>query len=176
MIKTLKECYENQKVASFYFNKEDNCAHLTGFLHCYNENEILIAHITPRGEYDGFVLSKIDNLYRVDYSGDYEKKIQLLYKLKSQSHSTVTCDKDSILFSFLEFANKNKYLISMELENASVTGFVEEYDDSIRLKVINENGVENGGCVINIDEVITFSCDTDYEQDLKILNSVKEQF
>ena len=64
----------------------------------------------------------------------------------------------------------------MELENASVTGFVEEYDDSIRLKVINENGVENGGCVINIDEVITFSCDTDYEQDLKILNSVKEQF
>lgn len=170
LVNIINVCMEKQKLASFYFNKEDNCAHLTGFIHAYNDNELLIAHITPRGEYDGFVLNKMTNLYRVDYDGNYEKKIQQLYKLKKQSHPIVQCNKDEIFVSLLKFACENEYLITLELENDSVTGYVDEYEDFISLQVLDENGGKNGKCIIDIDEVVTFSCDTDYEQDLKILN------
>lgn len=172
MLKVIRKCFEKQKVVSFYFDKEDNQVHLTGYIYNYNEDEILIAHITPRGEYDGFILRKVDDLYRIDYDGDYERKIQCLYKIKKQAHPIIPCNKNAILYSLLEFANNNDLLLSLELKNDKVTGLVKKYDNYIQLKVFNDNGIKDGECVINIDDVFVFSCDTDYEQDLKILNTV----
>lgn len=174
MNKIIEKCFEEHKVASFYFDKEDNCVHLTGIVHQHNEDELLIAHITPRGEYDGFILNKIGNLYRIDYEGEYENKIQRLYQLKAQAHPTVVCNEDGILFSLLKFARENQRLVSLELNTDKVTGIVKKYDNFVQLQVINENGIKNGRCIIAIDEIVTISCDTDYEQDLKILNLAKE--
>jgi hypothetical protein len=173
MIETINYCFKNSKVASFYLNKEDNQVHLTGFIACYNESEILIAHITQRGEYDGYILNRIDSIYRIDYDGEYEKKIESLYKLKKQTHSEITCDEDGILFHLLAFAKENDFLISLELNNDKLTGLVYEYNDSICLNTINDNGIKSGVTIMNIDEIVTFSCDTDYEQDIKILYSNK---
>lgn len=174
MINIVNDCMKKQKLASYYFNKEDNCVHLTGFVYAYNDNELLVAHITPRGEYDGFVLNKIENLYRVDYDGNYEKKIQQLYYLKKQTHPIIQCDKNEIVVSLLEFAYENEYLVTLELENDSVTGYVDDYEDCVSLQVLNDNGDKNGKCIIDINEIVTFSCDTDYEQDLKILSCVQK--
>lgn len=170
MKKNIEFCLKNRKIGSFYFNKEDNCMHLTGFVHCYNDREIIIEHITPRGEYDGFILNKMENLYRVDYEGDYEKKIHNLYKLKNQKHPIMPCDVGSLIGSLLKFACERERVVTLELENDSITGIIDEYGDYIKLQILNENGEKNGNSIIDIDEVVTFSCDTDYEQDLKILN------
>ena len=75
MLNIIEDCWKCKRVASFYFNKEDNCAHLTGFVLFYNAQEIVVAHITPRGEYDGYVYNKLEDLYRIEYHGNYEKKI-----------------------------------------------------------------------------------------------------
>lgn len=173
MINVIKHCCADQKIASFYFNKEDNCVHLTGFIHSYNDNDLLIAHITPRGEYDGFVLNKIENLYRVDYEGDYEKKIQRLYQLKNQTHPIISCEEE-MKVALLQFAQEKGYLVTLELENDAVTGFVAEYGAYVSLRLMDENGENNGTCIIDINEVVTFVCDSDYEQDLKLLSPTKE--
>lgn len=170
----IEQCLKECKIASYYFDKEDNCKHLTGFVHYFNEQELLIAHITPRGEYDGFVLNRMDGLYRVDYDGLYEKKIQHLYELKNQTHPVVPCDEEGIVIPLLKFAFENEYLITFEMENDAITGSVDWFGDYVKLQVIDENGIENGKCIIDIDEVVTISCDTDYEQDLKILNLAQE--
>lgn len=170
MQQVIDDCFRNQKVVSCYFNREDNSVHLTGFIFDYNDEELLLAHITPRGEYDGFVLNKMENLYRIDCEGKYEKKIHELYKSKHQSHSVVPCNKEKIADALLKYACENGCLVTLELENASVTGQIEKYGDYISLQVLDENGEENGKCIIDIHEIVTFSCDTDYEQDLKILN------
>ena len=64
-VKSIKSMDE-KKIASFYFNKEDNCTHLTGFVYALNDSELLVAHINARRGYDGFALNHINNLYRVD--------------------------------------------------------------------------------------------------------------
>lgn len=173
MINIIKYCFENNKVASFYFDKENNEKHLTGYICYYNESEFLVAHITPRGEYDGFILNKIDNVYRIDYDSEYEFKIQKLYKLKEQSHPEIRFNEEEILYTLLDFAFKNNHLVTVELQNDQVTGEVNRYDDYICLNVVNDYGKDDGISIIEIDEIITFSCDTDREQDLKTLKAGK---
>ena len=170
MIKNIEYCFKNNKIASFYFNKDDNQVHLTGFVHYFNEDEILISHITPRGEYDGYFFNRISNIYRLDYDGDYEIKIQHLYNFKKQSHPCIECDENGILFPLLNYAQNNDLIISCELQNDKITGLVNGYDNWIYISVIDDKGKENGVSILDIDEVITFSCDTDYEQDLKMLS------
>ena len=172
MLDILKNCAKKGKVVSLYFNKEDNQVHSTGYVHRYNENEIIIAHINPRGEYDGFILNRIDDIYRIEFDGDYERKIRRLYKLKKQKHNTINCAKESLLFDLLDFAKDNEYLISLEFNNDSVTGTIDFYDENyICLNVIDAYGKQNGTSVAAIDQIVTISCDTDYEQDVKLLTS-----
>lgn len=173
MKKIIEKCFKEYKIASFYFDKEDNCKHLTGFIHQYNESELLIAHITPRGEYDGYILNSIDNLYRIEFDGEYETKIERLYKLKNQKHSSILSDGHEIALSLLKFAYEQQHLVSLELSNDTITGLVEMCNDFIHLLMINDNGKENGKCVIDLNEIVTIECDTDYEQDLKILRTMQ---
>ena len=170
MMKSINYCFQNNNVASFYFDREDNCIHLTGMICAYNDSELLISHITPRGEYDGFILKMISDLYKMDYNGDYEKKIINLYSLKNQTHPNININNDAQFFSLIDFAKDEKHLISAELNNDKITGFVIDYDDDyITLNIIDDYARSIGVTVINIDEIVTLSCDTDYEQDLKLM-------
>lgn len=174
MLQEIENCFKCQQIVSCYFNKDDNCVHLTGYICGFNENELLIAHITPRGEYDGFVLNNINGLYRIENNGDYENKINLLYKIKKQKHPVLNCSKNDLVSSLLSFSCEEKLLVTLELNNDSITGYVDKYDNYVKLRVVDEYGKNNGTCIIDIDEIVTFACDTDYEQDIRLLSCSKE--
>ena len=108
IINSIKFCRDKRKVANVYLDKEDTCHHLTGYITACNDDEVLIAHINTRGEYDGFVYEYASNVYRVEYDGEYENKIGTLYKLKHQSHPQFEPDEGNILFSLLKFAENSK--------------------------------------------------------------------
>jgi len=167
---SIKFCRDNRKVSSVYLDKEDTCHHLTGYITVCNDDEVLIAHVNTRGEYDGFVYEYADNIYRVDYDGEYENKIGILYKLKHQSHPQFETDEENILFSLLKFAENNGLLVSAEDEDNSVTGFLKSFSDTqIELETVNDYGKYSGITVIDLEMVETVSVDTDYEQDIKLL-------
>lgn len=169
MLELLEKYYKENRIVNFYLNKDDNTKNLTGYIHAFNENELLISHISSRGLYDGFILNKMDELYMVS-SDDYSKKIETLYKLKNQSHPVFNCEEDDILGSLLDYAIDNKYVITLDLLNDRISGFVNKYNDNyIYLDMINEYGKKTGKCVIDCDEVVTIACDSDDEQDLKML-------
>jgi len=173
MLRSIKYCYDNKLIASFYCNQNDTNGHLTGYIEKYNESEILIAHISMHGYYDGFILKHIEDIYRIDYGGEYEQKIENLYVLKKQTsrHIDTFCEDDSeILYSLLDYAKENNVLVSLEFYDNFISGLINGYDDGIvYLSIINEYGVEKGVSIINVDEVDTVCVDTDDEQDLKIL-------
>lgn len=74
MLKTIRYCFESKKCLSIYANCDDTEKHLTGFISGYNDNEILISHINSRGDYDGFILIHVGDIFQIDYDRDYEKK------------------------------------------------------------------------------------------------------
>ena len=89
MIKCLNDCFENKKIASFFCNQNDTNLHLTGYVEKFNESELLIAHVSAHGYYDGYILKHLEDIYRIDYDGEYENKIEKLYKVKNQKHSSI---------------------------------------------------------------------------------------
>ena len=79
MLKSIDYCFRNKIVASFYCNGGGKCEVLVGYIERYNDDEILIAHISSHGNYDGFILKHLADIYRIEYAGKYEKKIEKLY-------------------------------------------------------------------------------------------------
>lgn len=76
MLKSLNYCYKNKKAVSLFCNRNDTEQHLTGFIGKVNDSEVLIYHITNCGYYDGYILKRIDDIFRIDYEGEYEKKFK----------------------------------------------------------------------------------------------------
>lgn len=171
MLSILKECMKENRVASFYFNKEDHCKHNTGFVIACNEDEFLVAHINARGEYDGFIRNRLEDVYRIEYGGDYEHKISQLYQLKNQSHPVMEIDPENLLFSLLEHAKQNQLLVTFEMEDESVVGYVASYDDYISLDEVDFYGRSQGKSIIDINELTVLACDGDDEQDLKLIHA-----
>lgn len=180
MIDMIKHCYEKKKIASFYYDAADTNAHLTGYIDQFNETELLIAHISEHGYYDGFILKKVEDLYRIDCGGEYEQKIENLYYSKKQTHRVIQKNyrdgKKSILYNIFDYAKNNELVVSLEFEDNCLSGLIDRYDNGlIYLSILNDYGILNGRAVINIDEVLTVSVDTDDEQDLLILHHLMEK-
>ena len=172
MLKSLECCYKEKKVVSIYTNLDDTNSHLTGYVVGFNNHEVLIAHISAHGLYDGFILKCIDDIYRIDYSSEYEQKIENLYKHKKQTHPNMELLnlKRDLFCALLDYAQDNELVITFEFEDNYLSGFVEYYTDkTVNLKVISDYGYDNGISIIDIDKVLTVSVDTDDEQDIKML-------
>ena len=179
MINSIDYCFRNKIVASFYCddgNRQNLCV---GYIEKFNDSEILLSHISPHGNYDGFILKHIEDVRRIDYGGNYEKKVKKLYKLKKQTHDVIQTfnpDDDEILYSLLDFAKQNDYIVSFEFAENSISGIINGYtDDVIYLDVIDNYGAENGISIINANEILSVAVDTDHEQDLKLLHSIDDR-
>ena len=172
MQKILQDCIRTQKVASLYFDKDNPFSHLTGRILQIRQNEVLIAHISMHGCYDGYILKRIDDLYRVDVDGKYERKIGQLYSIKSQSHRPICIDAadHSMLPVLLNFAKKARLIVTFEFADECLSGFVEAVrHETIDLRIVDEYGDICGIAQLLASEVSTVSVDTDDEQDIRLL-------
>lgn len=173
MIRSVNYCFQNKIIATFYCEDGNKQNLFVGYIEKFNDDEILFAHISPHGFYDGFILKHIDDVRRIDYDGEYEKKIERLYKLRQQVHkaiSTFDPNDDEILYSLLDFAKQNDYIATLELADNNISGLVNGYsNDMIYLDVINDYGEENGISIVNVNEILSVAVDTDHEQDLRLL-------
>lgn len=170
MNKIIEYCYKNRIIASFYCNENDSNAHLTGYIENYNETELLIAHISYYGMYDGYILKRIDDIYRIDFGGKYETKVEKLYRYKKQSHESINILDGYIIEPLIEFAQNRNYVVSFEFENSVISGFVKCFeDDYVSIDIINEYGYCCGRSIFDIEKVDTISVDTDDEQNFRIL-------
>lgn len=166
MLNAIKYCYENNKMTYFYFNSQELC----GYIAHYNEKEILINHITPQGLYDGYIIRRISDIVEIDYDGKYDRKIEKLYKIRNQAHKTVDFKNDDIIYTMLDFAKENGYIVSLDFEDTCASGLLVNYKDNIvTINAVDRYGEKDGVNVIDINNVIAIFIDTDNEQKLRIL-------
>lgn len=170
MLTQLERSLKSGEVISVYCDRDNPQCHLTGFVQHYNDSELLLSHITPYGEYDGYVLLRIGDIFRVDSGGDYEKKIKALYHIKKQSHRDICFSSEEILFTLLDFAAENDLAVTLNFENTSVSGFVGSSGEKAEINVVDEYGRNQGISVVDVNEVVYFSVDTVDEQNMKLLN------
>lgn len=169
----LHDLETNKSVTSVYF--DDMNHNLTGFISAFNNSEIIIAHITPTGLYDGFIYNRICNIRRIDYNSQYEAKIQRLYNLKKQTHYNIDYqfNYESLLEAILFFSLNKHLLLTVEYENeVSISGFIESYNieqEQVVLNVYDMYANCAGISIINLSGIYSICVDTDFEQDIKLL-------
>ena len=167
----LQKCFNDRKVVSVYVDESREDYHFTGYIACVNNNEIILEHITPQGMYDGFILLKVDSIYRVDCEGKYENKVEFLYESKGQSHKKIS-ERASLYEALLHFAKDNELLVTLEIGQTVITGVIVDFDFyNIKLNVIDEYGNIDGMTVVSSAEVDFIVVDSDNEQDLRMLSN-----
>ena len=166
---TIKYCFENKKIGSFYCDLQNTEAHYTGYINAYNEREVVISHITPAGLYDGYILRRIEDFHRIDYDGSYEKKIEKLYQLRKQKHDQI-CFSEELFYSIVNYANENRSIVSIYFDDDYITGLISNYNDNcIFVNCINDDGQYNGVSSVLIDCISHIEIDTENEQNLSLL-------
>ena len=171
MFQLLSKCIDQKETVSFYCDSNNPATHLTGFVAACTNDEVLISHISKEGNYDGFILIHSRDLYRIDFGGKYETKIKELYDLKKQSHPPLPQD-ESIYTTLLRFGQEKDLVVSVELADCTLSGFIADYNDVyIHLYILDECGIQNGESCVSNSDIISLAVDTSTEQDIKRLFS-----
>lgn len=157
------------EVVSLYCDSNVPATHLTGFIAGYDNDWILVNHVSKNGLYDGFILIRSDDLHRVDFGGQYEKKIKTLYNIRKQSHPVLLLT-DDLCTALLHFGLEHNLVASLELEDCTIRGFIKSYDDvCIHICLLDEYGARSGESCVLRENIISLAVDTTTEQDINLL-------
>lgn len=173
-IRTLLCSYENKaNIIGIYSDNTSTDKFSAGYVIAVSSDDVVIAHITPNGMYDGFMLKKIEDIYRIDVDGKYETVLQKLYTEQSQFHKEFNAEYNNLTKSFLYFAAINKYVVTIELFDSGledVQGFIDNInEETVNIRKLNSYGEYEGNSIIFINDITFITCDSDNEHTLKIL-------
>ena len=175
MYNHIKEIYQNNYFVSFYDDISNEEKHYTGKINAFDKDLVLISHINSRGEYDGYILKRIQDIFKISFNGKYEDKIKNLYEHKKQSHTLSLENCKNIVKALFQYAISNKKIVRFETENSIVIGYVKKFDNDVAMILqLNDYAEKSSETCLNIDMFDTISVDTDYEQDLDILYSLSQ--
>lgn len=157
---------KNNEIISIYVDLEDINAVYTGYVYDVDENYLVLYNLAEKGIYDGHILFRLKDIFRVDYDTEYES----FFKNENNNEASLECDvviNDNFMLSFLKYSKENYKAISIcieEVPNTTITGICEEYDDIVCLSMFDEYGNYEGKTCININDVSRVYLDTDYEK------------
>ncbi len=155
MLKILFDLCKTQKMASIYTDVQNTNKFHYGTISYVNTDEIVISLISPNGNFDGFILIPTDLVYRIEFGGQYDEKMQ---KLITQSDcKKIFLEQNDLKTSLLKNALKTHNVISIELMDSGyydVIGFVEMLDENLcKFRCIDEYGIEDGETIFEINDI-----------------------
>ena len=169
---------EINKIISIYDNKEDTSGFYCGKLCGSNNKYTMLLHYSKLGLYGGYILLKTDNIYRIEYDGQYERRVENLSSITTSQHN-ILVNPDDLMGTILNHAKKENLVILVELSNSDfddVKGFVLSYDnETITVKCVNNYGYDDGISIFFIKDISVIKCDNIVCQETKLLNEHVKQ-
>ena len=143
-------------MASIYASEENANGHLTGIITECKEPFFVIKHMTPEGEYDGYFLVMLDDVWRIEINGPYERKIEALYRLKNQTHREWTFLEGDYLQQVYEYSA----FVSVETESKEYQGILKQIGkEFICLSAANDDGSPDGIKYIRRETIMSIGVD-----------------
>lgn len=160
-------------------NEPDKCS--VGIVEAVADEHFIMKHVTPNGLYDGYVIRRLDQIFRLDFNGQYEQRLELLYKLQNQRHQNFFKNKikmSNFCADVLLMAQKSNFIVSVCIDETEtqddIVGFVNHVKDTESIiSRISFEGLEDGESVFLIDDVVKINCDSEDERVLELLFNAK---
>lgn len=171
MFKQLQAFANQEKMVEIYTDIEDGEKFSVAKVLDVSEDYTILANVSPNGMNDGFSLIKTEDIYQLNTETRYIQNIEKLYKAKKQNHLKIDIDNEDLLIGFLEFAQKNRCPILMELfESSIVQGFVKDIsEDIVIVSNLTDDGDPDGESFFKLEDISFISCDNEALNCLKIL-------
>lgn len=156
-------------------HQPDKCS--TGFIEEISNEQFIMKHVAPEGVYDGYIIRRINDIFRIDFNGKYEKRLALLYNLQVQHHKGTLKNKlneDSNLFiAALVFAQNNNLIVRVCIDETEmqedIVGFVKKVHDNVIISRITNEGLADGESIFRTSDIIKINIDSSDEKILKLL-------
>lgn len=175
LLNVLKRAKEDGHILSIYTDKENTEKFSAGYIQQISEDLVLISHVTPYGLYDGYMIRRIEDIYRLECHGKYEKKLETLYNIQNQNHKKIPHGCGTIFEDLFKFSLDNHLVINIQLhysELEDIQGYVDEFfEDSLIVRQLDDEGNDDGETVISISDITLLTCDSDREMALRLLST-----
>ena len=174
IVNMLKKAMNDQKVVSVFARRESTDRFFGGYVLNLDEHYLSMAHISPNGLYDGYVILPIEMIWKVEIGGEYNDTLGVLYRLKKQQHFLLgRTEGKSVIEQVLAFAQKKQLVVTIsiteELDDDAV-GFVREFNlEQVAMLMVDQYGRKNGECNVVIDPIYLLTCDGADEAASKIM-------
>lgn len=163
---------QNKKV-SLYGNTANTSSFMFGSVISVSESKVLLYLLSPSGDFDGFLLKNIEDIYRVEFDDQYSKKMQRLIKsdaLPPYPNKLICDTPKDLTICMLQYANQEEEIVSIELLNSgiiNVIGFVQEINKKLcAIQQIDELGNLDGITYIYLQDITQISAASSDERNL----------
>lgn len=174
----LKRSIKESLMISIFSNgyQPEKCS--VGFVEKLSNEQVLVKHVTQEGLYDGFIIRKLKDIFRIDIDGQYERRLALLYNIQNQSHLDYfeqIVKKNSNLFKIaLEVSKKRNLFVRISIDETEaqedIIGLVKEVNKKEAvISKISLDGLNDGECFFFIDDIVKMNCDSVEEKALELL-------
>lgn len=173
ILRELDYCRNGDRLISLHLNEAAGGCLYSGFVAACNKTTLLLAAVNERGEYDGFALLKIRDIYHIHYDGMYEGRLTCLYQCKEQRHPRLPLEESRLTADFLEYVKQQQIIACVGLgtsDGAFLTGTIAAYNEQfIQMECYNSYGCFEGVNVVELRMINIISADAAPEQDLDLL-------
>ncbi len=161
-------------LAAVYTDISDTEKFAAGYYLGADKDNVLIAHITPYGKYDGYITKRVDDIYQIEKDGRYLRKLQDLYVLQNQKYEPI-CIEEDIICEVLKWAFENEKIVSIEMGSSGFSdlqGYVDYVDEeTVGILKIDDFGNLDGKATAELCNISNVICDSEKEQSLAILSA-----
>ncbi len=155
-----------------YENPDDTEKCAVGFVAALDGEWIIMRHIHPTGQEDGYTCRRVENIYRVNVDTRYMRALGLLIG----QDETRSFPGENLRLELLQMAQETGMPVQIELMDSglwNVTGFVEEAGECVRVHMITDEGDEDGFAVCKLEDVAEIWCGDEQGVKLKKLAEKK---
>ncbi|MEG0663785.1 MAG: hypothetical protein RR483_01650 [Clostridia bacterium] len=164
----LEQLINTDTIVELYTNDDETTMFAAGFIKGLSEENILIYEINQDGEYDGYIVFKLENIYRISYDTLYT--IELYEKIKQNGvfHKDVEIISSNQFVNIVNFSKKENKIMSITLFNSEyddVIGIMNNMDDyCVEINMIDIKGNKDGQSIVCFKDISRIVCDSEDEQ------------
>lgn len=173
LLQCLFSICKDEKIALIYTNLQETQKFSAGIVSEVFDNEIIINHFLPNGNYDGYIVKKITDIFKVELDSKYAAKVMKLSRMNDNKHDRLPRVDENGFLTLLTYAFESEKVVTIEMfdsGNNDAQGFVEKINDNhCTISLLDEYGERDGSAILNIENISHLSCDGDDEITLNVL-------
>jgi hypothetical protein len=161
--KILEQSKEAKQIVGFYTYKDED-EFWAGYVLDYNDEFVLIQHLSKLGLKDGIVLMKVDNIKSVETDEDYLNAIWLLMDnpLVNQTIKDAPIPVEENWQQAMLKANPTPdKVVSLNISDEVIYGIIREFDDNyMSVRRVGSSGADEGILIYKMEDINSMHFDS----------------